>query len=1130
MIKQQPIVRLKIGIMTMLLILSLLPLSVWAQTCRNDIPLLAPDNRYTDLGDGSVKDLHTGLQWMRCSLGQTWNGTTCNGSVTTQTWQGALIAAENHDFANQTDWRLPNIKELNSIVDSSCYNLSINQNIFPSAVNSDYWSATHGSENVNYAWYVNFGNGVVDLNLKNDDFNVRLVRAGQSSAIGDTNDLVNVSLNQLADKILVFSEPGIDLAVKFKADGYVESIIFESGEMVYDLLPGEWSVTASSINLNIYDLGEVNIAVGADGKIDRNEVVQFDGSPLTVSDIIKPYSTPFLSISGHKVTVYHDNFTAATSYQFNDDNTLLLSDLSSPNSSPTEGIWRYFNSNTWIQYSFDNGVNWKEFTSHVGGDFDFRRRIDGDFNGNVVKVEPIANVETAKTDVHFVSENLPDYTFVAGDINKQWRLKNTDTAYSGVKAIVTAASVGTGLTVNQEVLVGDISANSDFVVNIQTTIASIGTPIKSAEFELRDSSNNIIEISNSANNKFWFKVRTNRPPQFAVGQLFDMAGAANTLLSLPLYGHDADGDAPSFTITNGIGAIVNNQLQITVTDGLSEHTVTVAISDGKEQVTRDFIVRTFTAQSILSFYDDVDINTANVDAIVYATLQGLLIGSSENGSSRQFKPLEQPTWPEVLKMILGAISQRGDVTIAQSDLLDAPGIAIHWVDTYYTTARQLGMVGASLSLNETPTNEDIARLLVKSLKLDKKASALANSPALANFDAPFCETELEINCFSSNITRHYAQLTKLFGLFMQDLTADPQGLVSRGALAEVMTRILQLPKFDLSLDVTDNKINIGTNANLSVKNLLAPLTSINGSYIMSASEQPAASTHTQIKQVYIGSTPQIDSPISMLDFSTLNIETSKLQTGTHIITVAIENTDNATVGYQQFNFEVLFLDSDSDGLDDTYEVVHGLDPFIDDASQDLDGDTLTNLEEFKLGTAPSLADSDGDGINDGGDAFPLITIGNLLDSDNDGAPNKCDADCLTLGMTADADDDNDGIADVDDPFPLNPNTLPSSPVITSIETEDGALLVSFTPNGDGGSSIIDYTVSCGTSSVTSAQSPIRIEELENDVTYACFVTARNTLGNSLASVIVNATPEGIIRSRLNIPLLKAILDAQAQPQ
>jgi hypothetical protein len=38
---------------------------------------------------------------------------------------------------------------------------------------------------------------------------------------------------------------------------------------------------------------------------------------------------------------------------------------------------------------------------------------------------------------------------------------------------------------------------------------------------------------------------------------------------------------------------------------------------------------------------------------------------------------------------------------------------------------------------------------------------------------------------------------------------------------------------------------------------------------------------------------------------------------------------------------------------------------------DMDGDGLTNAQEYLLGTNPFCADSDGDGVPDGQDAFPL---------------------------------------------------------------------------------------------------------------------------------------------------------------
>jgi hypothetical protein len=79
-------------------------------------------------------------------------------------------------------------------------------------------------------------------------------------------------------------------------------------------------------------------------------------------------------------------------------------------------------------------------------------------------------------------------------------------------------------------------------------------------------------------------------------------------------------------------------------------------------------------------------------------------------------------------------------------------------------------------------------------------------------------------------------------------------------------------------------------------------------------------------------------------------------------------------------------DSDLDGMPDSFENQHDcLDAEVADAGADPDGDGLTNLEEFVLGTDPCAADSDGDGLDDGtetglialttGQEVPAPTIG-----------------------------------------------------------------------------------------------------------------------------------------------------------
>ena len=163
--------------------LCLLLTNSFAQTCKDSISETTPTERFNDQHDGTVLDSKTNLIWKRCSEGQTWDGTTCAGSASTYTWQGALSATEalntGEGFAGETDWRVPNIKELDSIVELKCYSPAINLSVFPNTPSAVVWSSSPYASSSYYAWYVSFSDGNDVAYFKNDYIQVRLVRSGQ---------------------------------------------------------------------------------------------------------------------------------------------------------------------------------------------------------------------------------------------------------------------------------------------------------------------------------------------------------------------------------------------------------------------------------------------------------------------------------------------------------------------------------------------------------------------------------------------------------------------------------------------------------------------------------------------------------------------------------------------------------------------------------------------------------------------------------------------------------------------------------------------------------------------------------------------------------------------------------------
>ncbi len=135
-------------------------------------------NTFVDNGNGTVTDTSTGLMWQQDTAGDG------QGNYDRMTWEEALAYCESRTIGGHTDWRLPTIKELHSLVDYSRYNPAINTTYFPNTVSFDYWSSTTYAGNTYNAWYVYFYDGHDSWDSKSyNNYNyVRAVRGGESGS------------------------------------------------------------------------------------------------------------------------------------------------------------------------------------------------------------------------------------------------------------------------------------------------------------------------------------------------------------------------------------------------------------------------------------------------------------------------------------------------------------------------------------------------------------------------------------------------------------------------------------------------------------------------------------------------------------------------------------------------------------------------------------------------------------------------------------------------------------------------------------------------------------------------------------------------------------------------------------
>ncbi|MGT3801963.1 InlB B-repeat-containing protein [Vibrio cholerae] len=228
---------------------------LWALTFSVSAAVINPsdliDNRYLviqastqadqivpDPKGSVVKDIVTGLEWQRCSVGQIWNSVTsaCDGTASSYTWESARGLTAAGGFAT------PTIEQLRSLVycssregdkygqpqdntpcPSSSTRPTINQIAFSNTPSVFYWSSSPSARN-NYAWSLNFSHGGSGPNDKGYGDRVRLVRAGQTllvpltvtqptgGRITDTNGVISCSATENSCTAQVLKSAELTLA------------------------------------------------------------------------------------------------------------------------------------------------------------------------------------------------------------------------------------------------------------------------------------------------------------------------------------------------------------------------------------------------------------------------------------------------------------------------------------------------------------------------------------------------------------------------------------------------------------------------------------------------------------------------------------------------------------------------------------------------------------------------------------------------------------------------------------------------------------------------------------------------------------------------------------------------------
>jgi parallel beta-helix repeat protein len=138
--------------------------------------------------DGSIHDKDNKYTWYDSNpeTNGGYTGTNGNGTDT----EDFIKSLNESNYGGFSDWRLPSLKELVSIVYYGKRNPATNESYFPKIMSAFYWSSTSYANDTGLAWGVYFSNGYGNRSAKDSSYFVRAVRGGQCRSFDHSVNLV----------------------------------------------------------------------------------------------------------------------------------------------------------------------------------------------------------------------------------------------------------------------------------------------------------------------------------------------------------------------------------------------------------------------------------------------------------------------------------------------------------------------------------------------------------------------------------------------------------------------------------------------------------------------------------------------------------------------------------------------------------------------------------------------------------------------------------------------------------------------------------------------------------------------------------------------------------------------------